>query len=57
MYGIGELSKDKYHLPFSIGHGEFIFFRGNEVLLTIYNWLLSLFWDPEYPLFALQKNK
>jgi len=37
VYGIGELSKDKYHLPFSIGHGEFIFFRGNEVLLTIYN--------------------
>ena len=32
-----ELSKDKYQLPFSIGHGEFIFFGGNEVSLTIYN--------------------
>ena len=32
-----ELSKDKYQGPFSIGHGEYIFFDGNEVSLTVYN--------------------
>lgn len=32
-----ELSKDKYQGPFSIGHGEYIFFDGNEVSLTMYN--------------------
>lgn len=32
-----ELSKDKYQGPFSIGHGEYIFFDGKEVSLTVYN--------------------
>lgn len=32
-----ELSKDKYQGPFSIGHGEYIFFGGKEVSLTVYN--------------------
>lgn len=32
-----EFSKDKYQGPFSIGHGEYIFFDGNEVSLTMYN--------------------
>lgn len=32
-----ELSKDKYQGLFSIGHGEYIFFDGNEVSLTVYN--------------------
>ena len=32
-----ELSKDKYQGPFSIGHGEYIFFDGNEVSLTVYS--------------------
>lgn len=32
-----ELSKDKYQGPFAIGHGEYIFFNGKEITLTIYN--------------------
>ena len=32
-----ELSKDKYQGPFSIGHGEYIFFDGKEVSLTVHN--------------------
>lgn len=32
-----ELSKDKYQGPFSIGHGEYIFFGRKEVSLTVYN--------------------
>ncbi len=32
-----EFSKDKFQGPFSIGHGEYIFFNGKEVSLTVYN--------------------
>lgn len=32
-----ELSKDKYQGPFAIGNGEYIFFNGKEITLTIYN--------------------
>lgn len=32
-----ELSKDKYQGPFSIGHGEYIFFGRQEVSLMVYN--------------------
>lgn len=32
-----EFFKDKFQGPFSIGHGEYIFFNGKEVSLTVYN--------------------
>lgn len=32
-----ELSKDIFQGPFSIGHGEYIFFSGKEISLTVYS--------------------
>jgi hypothetical protein len=32
-----ELSKNTFQGPFSIGHGEYIFFSGKEILLTAYS--------------------
>ena len=32
-----ELSKDIFQGPFSLGHGEYIFFSGKEISLTVYS--------------------